>query len=293
MEIESLQRKKNQIDWIASEMLKKWHFKKIDGTIMSATSESCEVSTWSGSSTWEGERWLRDETKPGTNDYYVKTITWKPNEKHAKRPRPRGLHVPLSFPQIPNNHGTNIRVSRLESAGVPEGLPADETLRRVEESERTAGSIDHIDIDTETAFEVPTFDPEDDHEPDDDNDWIDNDNENGATFDPTDQEMTQDSAEEHSEHSQQEGGDESGTGLDRIDEEMTQDTLEEHSEHGGDSDNSNDDFDEDVHEFDDEDSHHDGSEDEYDGYWNAGSNSTGDLAHSDEEFEEEDPDSEE
>ncbi len=316
VEIESLQRKKNQIDWIANEMVKKWHFKKIDGKIMSATSESCQVSTWSGSSTWEGERWLRDETKPGVNEYYVKTITWRPNENRAKRPRPRHLHVPNSFPVITNNHVTSIRVSRLERAGIPGGLPADETLEQLEEWEAR-------DPDLEVGNPWDIQEPDDGgHE--DDQEAIhssisnEDDHEEPTELGQVDcQAMTQTAFEEMLEQSEDEGGNDDGGEVAPIDQDMTQDTSEEHSEHServGSSHHPDDNPVESIHEFPNQDGqnlgHHDGSEDdgdddggdydysdsnmhddddddydgESDGYWQAG---TDELAHSDEEFEEE------
>ncbi|KAK4940332.1 hypothetical protein LTR10_019548 [Elasticomyces elasticus] len=134
MELESLQRKRNQIDWIAEEMTKVWHFERKDGTIMSANGGDFKVDLWSGSSTWERKRWLRDETQPGTNEYYVKTVTWKPNSAIIKPERPwaRDLHVPQTFPVI-SHEEPSMSVSLIEEAQVPAASSADETLRLVQE----------------------------------------------------------------------------------------------------------------------------------------------------------------
>ncbi|KAJ9606181.1 hypothetical protein H2200_009142 [Cladophialophora chaetospira] len=135
IELESLQRKKNQIDWIADEMVQSWHLLRLDGTIMSATKEDCKVSAWSGSSTWGGQRWIRDESQPGVNEYYVKTVTWKANNEKTNQSEPRTLQVPESFPVMAGNRAS-VNVSLLERAGIPAGLPGDETLQRVMEWER-------------------------------------------------------------------------------------------------------------------------------------------------------------
>lgn len=136
VELESLQRKKDQVDWIAEEMVKGWYFARCDGMILSAKPQDIKVNLWSGSSTWEGHRWLRDETKPGVNEYYVKTVTWKPNHEMSERPVPRHLHVPNSF-RVVRHRYPSMSIQRIQSAGVPEGTSADETERLVRRGERS------------------------------------------------------------------------------------------------------------------------------------------------------------
>ncbi|KIW59021.1 hypothetical protein PV05_03505 [Exophiala xenobiotica] len=135
LELESLQRKRNQIECIADQMIEKWPFVRKDGMTMSARKEECKEDLWSGSSTWQGRRWLRDETKPGINEYFVKAITWKPNRGRAERLEPENLSVPDSFHAIISNE-PSVSVRRLNRAQVPKDLAADETLRRLHEWER-------------------------------------------------------------------------------------------------------------------------------------------------------------
>ncbi|KAF5979301.1 hypothetical protein FCOIX_5357 [Fusarium coicis] len=80
IELESLERKKDQVDKIAKQMVDSWFFKRPDGVVLYAdTSDSNrKVSRWSGSSTWHGQRWIRDETEPHKLDYYVVSITFRP-----------------------------------------------------------------------------------------------------------------------------------------------------------------------------------------------------------------------
>lgn len=79
VEIESLERKKNQIDHLANEMVHKWTFTRRDGVkLQSAGQGDIEITRWSGTSTWQDRRWVRDETSPGTLQYYVATVSFRP-----------------------------------------------------------------------------------------------------------------------------------------------------------------------------------------------------------------------
>ena len=155
--LESLQRKKDQVDWIAEKMIKSWHLEKQDGTIMSANKEDCRVSYWSGSSTWGGVRWTRDETKIATNEYYVKTIIWKPNREMTTRPQAPRLKVPESFP-APNEDGAIILVHMIKRAGIPTGLAAEETMRRYNEWVAANPMTSSYDGDDEDAQDDNFFD---------------------------------------------------------------------------------------------------------------------------------------
>lgn len=83
IELESLQRKKAQIDYVADVMCESWTFQRQgdDKVLFRAETEDCTTNTWIGSSTFSNrKRWARDEadTKPGVLEYYVKTVLWKP-----------------------------------------------------------------------------------------------------------------------------------------------------------------------------------------------------------------------
>lgn len=80
IELESLQRKKQQVDGIAKQMAERWFFKRPDGVVLHAdtTSGAAEASLWRGTSTWHQQRWVRDETEPGQIDYYVVTVSFRP-----------------------------------------------------------------------------------------------------------------------------------------------------------------------------------------------------------------------
>ncbi|KAF5644346.1 hypothetical protein F25303_5944 [Fusarium sp. NRRL 25303] len=80
IELESLERKKGQVDKIAKQMVDTWFFKRPDGVVLYADTSDAnrKVSRWSGSSTWHGQRWTRDETEPHKLDYYIVSITFRP-----------------------------------------------------------------------------------------------------------------------------------------------------------------------------------------------------------------------
>ncbi|OTA80281.1 hypothetical protein M434DRAFT_401823 [Hypoxylon sp. CO27-5] len=79
IELESLERKKDQVDSIAKQMREKWFFKRTDGATLfpDVTGGNVEVSRWSGTSTWNGQTWTRDETAPGRIDYYVVCVPFR------------------------------------------------------------------------------------------------------------------------------------------------------------------------------------------------------------------------
>lgn len=87
IELESLERKKDQIDWIAKQMAEKWYFKRKDGVALfpDVTGKDVKIDRWSGSSRWGGETWTRDESAPGRLDYYIATVTFRPRLSVERR----------------------------------------------------------------------------------------------------------------------------------------------------------------------------------------------------------------
>lgn len=122
MELESLERKKSQVNAIAEKMARGWYFKRRDGIALFAdltcfnegalqdmdsredTTETFDekkreelVQRWSGPSTFNGQRWTRDETAPGRLDYYI-------------------LKVPFRLQHVVERKGGRIDVQVLEAA---------------------------------------------------------------------------------------------------------------------------------------------------------------------------------
>ncbi|RSM19222.1 hypothetical protein CDV31_001898 [Fusarium ambrosium] len=80
IEMETLERKKRQVDRIAKMMIDRWFFKKPDGTVLVADTEGStrQESRWKGTSRWHDKRWVRDETEEGVIDYYIVSVTFRP-----------------------------------------------------------------------------------------------------------------------------------------------------------------------------------------------------------------------
>ena len=121
IELESLERKKGQVDEMARKMREQWRFVRKDGTLLAATG-SDDVNRWSGSSTWNGERWLRDETRPDVLDYYVRTVVFRPATSVCN---PTFVDSVASLPallcagQPIGSNGGAAKVSLLNRVGVP------------------------------------------------------------------------------------------------------------------------------------------------------------------------------
>jgi hypothetical protein len=138
LELESLARKKPQIDYIASRICQSWFLETASSgggeapQVMTAKEADCVTSTWTGTSIWNDARWIRDETEPETLEYYVKTVVFRmhkdttTNEKPtSKRPDirvPRELQPPIFTPHA------SIPTSVLRDAGLQAGATAEEAL---------------------------------------------------------------------------------------------------------------------------------------------------------------------
>ncbi|OAA63590.1 hypothetical protein SPI_03753 [Niveomyces insectorum RCEF 264] len=96
LELETLARKQDQLDAIAQQMRTKWFFRRTDGAVLYADAtdgspdgspdrDNSTVSRWTGTSTWNCQRWIRDETSPGHIDYYVVRVPFWPQHVVARR----------------------------------------------------------------------------------------------------------------------------------------------------------------------------------------------------------------
>ena len=127
MELESIERRRPQIQDMARQMREKWSFRRRDGTLLKANEGGKdEIMKWEGSSTWSGQRWLRDETKAETLEYYMQTVCFQvspdpPNET-SFTPAPK-LDV-RGFSRISNSG--SVYVHQLEARGIGSGLTATE-----------------------------------------------------------------------------------------------------------------------------------------------------------------------
>lgn len=123
IDFESIERRKDEVTYIATEAAAKWHFTRSDGTRLLSGPSNIAVSRWTGSSMLGRERWVRDEVRPGQLDYYVATVTWRASPEPLgsrpgknpdlcvdwDRPAPRQLaydSIPeedLMYARIPHN----------------------------------------------------------------------------------------------------------------------------------------------------------------------------------------------
>jgi len=145
MELESLERKKEEVDSMASQMVNKWVFQRDDGTILSAQGVPLGTSRWSGSSTWSDERWIRDESRPETLDYYIATVSWKNVRKGSAAEVQSVALAPDLTAQTakPRMVGPDdsVRVQHLHAAGIPSGYTADEVRARLGEIRREQRAV--------------------------------------------------------------------------------------------------------------------------------------------------------
>ena len=135
MDFESISRRQGEIDHLANQAVEKWYFRRADGRRLVADPADITVSTWTGSSTFGDERWLRDEVRPGQLDYYVLSAVWKVERENApvpdKGPCPK-IRIPQTFErQVPSSiPQASLPVSLLKDAGVTDSMPAEEAYSR-------------------------------------------------------------------------------------------------------------------------------------------------------------------
>ncbi|KAF7182922.1 hypothetical protein CNMCM7691_002666 [Aspergillus felis] len=132
MDFESIERRKDEVEYIANEAAEKWFFQRKDGRFLTADKADMSVSRWTGSSILNRERWLRDEVRPGQLDYYVVTVVWRVSPGLAEAPFPTPcptVKIPLDFQrQVPPfTLGASVKVAELEDANIALDTPAEET----------------------------------------------------------------------------------------------------------------------------------------------------------------------
>ena len=132
VDLESLERRREEVDYITREMMTGWSFRRSDGVLLKASGDdSISSSLWTGSSMLGGARWIRDETRPGKLDYYVGTVTFKPTAEPPSDEAPVNPHIAVTFerrwskPSGPEM----IETRMLERAAIPEGCSAEEAKR--------------------------------------------------------------------------------------------------------------------------------------------------------------------
>jgi hypothetical protein len=118
-ELESLKRKQDQVDYIATHISRYWFIKRRDGTCLyaDATEGSNSVEKWTGSSVLHETRWARDETGGRELEYYVIRVPLR--ERRLIR---KGARI-SSFAQAGQ---FDVSKMGIEAPGATLTMPADE-----------------------------------------------------------------------------------------------------------------------------------------------------------------------
>ncbi|KAH8705548.1 hypothetical protein BGW36DRAFT_15113 [Talaromyces proteolyticus] len=104
MEFEMVDRRKKEIDYISDKAAETWFFRRVDGLVLRARKQNISTSGWTGSSSWDGSRWVRDEARPNEIDYYIKTVVWTVDpefDPFTDGYYCRNLDIPSNFVQEP------------------------------------------------------------------------------------------------------------------------------------------------------------------------------------------------
>jgi hypothetical protein len=147
MDLESIERRRDEVEYIANAAAEKWFFRRKDGKFLTADKADMSVSQWTGSSILKGERWLRDEVRPGQLDYYVATVVWRVSPGLAEAPLPTPcptVELPQDFHQLAPQFTAAERVSvaELEEANIAPDTPAEKTWFLLEAHRRAMEEAD-------------------------------------------------------------------------------------------------------------------------------------------------------
>jgi len=176
IDIESIERRKDEVDWMAGEMANKWQFTRADGTRMLAAKSDTTVSRWTGSSILGERRWIRDEVVPGQLQYYFATVTWRPsNESADQRHFNPSLRVDWSRPSPPDFQWSYIDESYLEDAGIEMTVPAEQVVAKcIADGYREGRTYPYFESEDESEFD-------DDDSSDEDNEEVSSDEDDGSS----------------------------------------------------------------------------------------------------------------
>lgn len=144
MELESVERRKDQVDSIAEQIASQWQFTRKDGTRLAVNPETApEITRWTGTSAWENHRWIRDESRPGQLDYYMVTLTWTSFESDGGLPDPptKAAQIFATRGTNPSNRGAvslfrSLEMWEMERANVTLNTPAQEAIKLITEARR-------------------------------------------------------------------------------------------------------------------------------------------------------------
>ena len=130
LELESVERRRPQIQDIARQMREKWMFRTVNGKLLTA-SEGIpdEIMKWKGSSIWGGSRWVRDETDIETLEYYVQTVRFRVSSNTSNESRLESAPTLDACGFEPLSMRGSVGLKQLESRGIDSGFEASEIYR--------------------------------------------------------------------------------------------------------------------------------------------------------------------
>ncbi|KAG8629400.1 hypothetical protein KVT40_003265 [Elsinoe batatas] len=137
MHLETVSRKKNEVLLITDE-LGRWVFRRKDSKILHwlGKDDGQTERTWTGYSTLNAQRWLRDEARPEQIDYTIISLTWglSNSNRSISSERVQNLVIePLASRNpishiTPEENGDAVCVDELKAANIPKGTDKDKTL---------------------------------------------------------------------------------------------------------------------------------------------------------------------
>lgn len=130
IEFESLERRKDEVDYIARGAADDWQFRRTDNVSMLANSSQIGLSTWTGCSVLGGRRWVRDEARPGQLDYYIAKVTWRPVQESRANLLDGNPDLAVKWKRrLPRNLGYDFIVNtELEELGISLDTPAERAV---------------------------------------------------------------------------------------------------------------------------------------------------------------------
>ena len=151
LDLESIVQRKDSVDFLADNIAEKWHLKRKDGAVLLPEPIERSVMTWTGSSTWQGRRWIGDEVRENELDYYVRTVTFKLNSARLPKGNCPNIDVPDDVANRRRLGPYSIPSGALVNLGVPTTANA-ETIRRAwfegrEEMDDDDGESENEDYD--------------------------------------------------------------------------------------------------------------------------------------------------
>ena len=164
IEFESIEQRKNEVDYLAREATDKWYFHRKDGFLLTPCESETSVFKWTGSSCLGGQRWIRDEVRPGELDYHVKTVTWKLLRERETQATCPALRVPYATRRVVPPHfarSPSLDVRRLRAAFIPDSVPADAALVRYDQVYRQGNNPDDYS-DYDSDYDIYDDDDDDD-----------------------------------------------------------------------------------------------------------------------------------